>query len=619
MSTSEAKFDTFNAKHRTPKEIAETFVNPASILARLVSKNHVVLTGPRGSGKTTLLKMLTITGLANWKGEQAASFKNDVDFVSIFVPADRSWHGQIKEITRQIADESTSELLGSATFTTHIFKAIIKSFMDWQSPEAASDDLISRVVPNIPYESERNIVAKLSNEWMLEPEAFTFFELNEALAKRLGKIGLLKNKARRFGVDFLSDDQYDFLHLSYREGIKRAYSLHNEASGLPDRRWFIMFDELEVAPSDIQQQLLQDLRGAPEDQQIVYKLALAPYNRNFVTKDPDTDASDRNDYHHIDLTFPRKKNAIDFSRRLCERIAESAGVTTNLQEIFGISPFEFDDSDAASLAEATSTYNADAPLGKVFISLAKKDPSFASYLARKNIDFDKVEQMSEVELASSLRKVRNIVIIRDYFTRSSRSGLVSESLSARSRKTYQLYSGMPSILTLSEGNPRSLINLINPLFLERRIQEIPPSEKSKVQADEIEKSIRVMRSLLKAIPSRDRKSETVLGLMDRIGAGFYAGVISSKFREQPPLSFRVDHGQPPDVLACIGKAVNVGALIYVPDHGSEEVISTIIGRRFRLNYLLSAYYKLPLSLDRELSLSELLDTGKSLNQGKLDV
>lgn len=614
-----SKFDTFNAKHRTPKEVAETFVNPASTLARLVSRNHVVLTGPRGSGKTTLLKMLTIPGLANWKGQQADEFKKSVDFVSIFVPADRSWHGQIKELTRQISDEATSELLGAATFTTHIFKAIIRSFMDWQSKDAVSDKIICRIVPEISYESERNIVSRLSDEWMLEPEAHTFFELNEALAKRLARIGLLKNKARRIGVDFLSDDQFDFLHLSYREGLKRAYSLHNTASDLPDRRWFIMFDELEVAPSDIQQQLLSDLRGSPEEQQIIYKLALAPYNRNFVTRDPDTDASDRNDYHHIDLTFPRKNRALDFSRRLCERIAESAGVTSSLQEIFGLSPFEFDESDVSNLAPSLSAYNADAPLGKVFMSLASKDPSFRTYLSRKKIDFGKIEYMSEVELASSLRKVRNIVIIRDYFTRPSRSGLVSESLSARSRKTYQLYSGMPSILTLSEGNPRSLINLINPLFLEKNVHEVPVSEKPKVQADEIEKSIRVMRSLLKAIPSRDRKSETVLGLMDKIGAGFYAGIVASKFREQPPLSFRVDHGQPPDVLACIGKAVNVGALIYVPDHGSEEVISSIVGRRFRLNFLLSAYYKLPLTLDRELSLSELLDTGRSLNQGKLDV
>lgn len=618
MISTSGKFDTFNAKHRTAKEVAETFVNPPTILNRLVSKNHVVMTGPRGSGKTTLLKMLTVPALANWAGEQADAFKEDIDFVSIFVPADRSWHGQIKELSRQIEDQETAQILGNATFTTHIFKAISKSFFDWQALELDDDSKLSKTIPKLSFQDEKKIVSNLSEDWLLEPEADTFFELNEALARRLSTIGLLKNKAMRHGSSVLENSDVDFLYLPYREGIKRAYSLHNNASSLPDRRWFVMFDELEVAPSGIQQALLQDLRGSAEEKQILYKLALAPYNRNFVSENPDTNADNRNDYHHIDLTFPRKKEGHDFSARLCRRIARDIGLEGDPMDLLGASPYTFEEDDGVT-HERSSAYSAGSPLGEVFLSLARKDPSFATYLERKKIDFEKIGEMSEVDLASSLRKVRNIVIVRDYFTRAAKSGFIAERLSSRSRKSYQLYAGMPSILTLTEGNPRALINLLNPIFSNPKAQDVSKQFSMSLQAEEIDKSIRVMRSLLKAIPSRDRKAETVLGLLDKIGAGFYAGLVSTKFKEQPPLSFRVDRGQSPDVLHCIGKAVNLGALIYVPDQGSEEVMSTIMNKRFRLNYLLAAYYKLPISLDRELSLTELLNVSGASKQGRLDV
>ena len=619
MTFVEERFDTFNAKHRTAKEVAESFVNPANILNRLVSKNHIVMTGPRGSGKTTLLKMLTVAGLANWSGEYAVEFKKKVDFVSIFVPADRSWHGQIKELSRQIDHEETAEILGTATFTTHIFKAITKAFMDWQSVDVSADAGLQKIIPRLNFEAERKIVVSLADDWVLKPAADTFFELNETLAKRLSRIGQLKNKARRLGAATLDSGDVDYLYLDYREGLKRAYSLHNSASCLPDRRWFVLFDELEVAPSTIQQELLQDLRGAPEEYQIIYKLALAPYNRNFISRDPDTDASNKNDYHHIDLTFPRKQAGHDFSERLCRKIASSIGIESSVEDLFGQSPFIFDDSEDEVAEPDTRAYSSNAPLGKVFISLAKKDKSFETYLARKKIDFDRIEDMSENDLASSLRKVRNIVITRDYFTKPAKQGFSAEKLTSRSRKSYRLYAGMPSILTLTEGNPRALINLINPLILKYKSGKGVGRIDYDLQAAEIERSIRVMRSLLRAIPSYNRQSETVLSLLDKIGAGFYTGIVSSKFREQPPLSFRVDRGHAPDVLKSIGKAVNIGALIYIPDQGSEEVISSIINQRFRLNYLLSAFYKLPLSLDRELKLSSLLEAGKGQSQGKLNV
>ncbi|AHD07946.1 ORC-CDC6 family AAA ATPase [Phaeobacter gallaeciensis] len=621
MTIDQGRYDTFNAKHRTPQEVASTFVNPSTKLNRLCGHFHSVLTGPRGSGKTTLLKMLTMPALASWKGEKARDFKSNVDFVSVFIPADRSWHGQIKELSRQVPSQAAAEALGNATFTTHIFRAIAKAFADWQSEAVCQDEFLASLTPKLSFEQEQEVVKGLAEDWMLKPAALTFYELREALSKRLSVIGYLKNKASYVGERIFEESDNSFLYLNYREGMRRAHDLHNHHSNLPGRRWLFLFDELEVAPSTIQKNLFFDLRGANDDDtQIYYKLALAPYNHYFVRSDPDTDASVNNDYRRVDLTFPQKLQAVEFASDLCESLVKSAGLQGDLRSIFDSSDFTFEDSlDETGGKRARSKYSSDSELGKVFIELSQKDRSFETYLQRKKIDFNRIEEMSENDLASSLRKARNIVIARNFFTRPVRNGFAADKLSSRSRKTYSLYAGMPSLLTLTEGNPRALINLISPLLDQIVSSEGGESVALELQAAEIERSIRVMRSLLRAIPNYNKKGETVVNLLDRIGQGFYSGIVATKFRDQIPLSFRVDHGHSPDVFQCIAKAVNIGALIHIPEKGTDQVLTSIVGERFRLNYLLAAYYKLPLSLDREISLTSLFEAGNQVEQGVLDV
>jgi len=62
--------------------------------------------------------------------------------------------------------------------------------------------------------------------------------------------------------------------------------------------------------------------------------------------------------------------------------------------------------------------------------------------------------------------------------------------------------------------------------------------------------------------------------------------------------------------------LNNGAIIYVPDKDGEPLVRSLRGKRFRLNYLLSAYYKLPLILNRSISLSSAL-SGESENTADL--
>ncbi|MFK0385188.1 hypothetical protein [Agrobacterium sp. NPDC090273] len=612
-------FDTFNAKHKSDAEIAGTFVSPPNALERLIGRGHTILSGPRGSGKTTLLKMLTLPALNKWGGEEAAILKEKIDFVSVFVAADRSWHGQLNELAKDVPDQRAAELLGMSAFTTHIFKAITATFIDWENLPQSGKQFYSELVAKLDSQKEREICENLAAIWLLKPRAFTFAEVRAALSQRLGQIGILRNQLR-FGNQVLTSDDNRFLYVDYREGIRGAADIHNHVSGLSSRRWSFLFDEMEVAPSFVQESLFSDLRGEVDKLKINYKLALAPFNKNFRSSLDDRGASHNHDYSHIELSFARKENGYDFSRRLCNLMLEQAGIDADVDAMLGSSYFAFEDDEANDQNSPTKKYSNNRPLGKIFQSLSEKDSSFHHYLQSRGIDLSRVEELDERSAAKTLRKVRNIVVLREYFSRPSKSGLQIEQLNSRSRKSYILYSGNPSMLALTEGNPRSLINLFAPLIADYKQFEAKRTVSGAKQADEVQKAIRVMRSLLKTVPHGARKSQGrgLLPFLDSIGAALHRGLMSTKFSDQPPLSFRVDHGVNPDDLSAIGKALNIGALVYVPDQESEDVLSSVVGNRFRLNYMLAAHYKLPLSLDREITLSALLSQQSGSRQARMD-
>ena len=425
----------------------------------------------------------------------------------------------------------------------------------------------------------------------------------------------------KFGNQALSASENRFLYVDYRAGILGAASKHNYLSGLESRRWSFLFDEMEVAPSFVQESLFSDLRGEVDKLKVNYKLALAPFNKNFRTIFDDRGGAPTHDYRHVDLSFARKENGYEFSRRLCNLMLEQAGVEGDVDKMLGASYFAFEDDADTDKSSDQSKYSAGKPLGRVFKSLSEKDASFRAYLQNRGIDLENLEELDEHTRAKTLRKIRNLVVIREYFAQPSKADLQVPKLNIRSRKSYALYSGNPSMLALTEGNPRSIINMFSPLIAEYKKSEGATKVSEARQADEIKKSIRVMRSLLKTVPQKSGKQQGrgLLPFLDSVGAALHEGLISTKFSDQPPLSFRLKGGLSQDSISAIGKALNLGAIVYVPDLESEDVLSDVSGKRFRLNYLLAAHYKLPLSLDREISLDKLLSKAVSGQQANMDL
>lgn len=597
-------FETFNARHLSADQVARTFVPPIETFAELATRNHHILLGPRGSGKTTLLKMLTLPALATWDVDNYDFLIPKVDFVGIFIPADRGWQVQWQS-TDAAADAIAQEPLsiGRVAFATHVLASLIQTLRDIRTPGHKATPLIDELPP-MNQVIEAKLVEEIATVWRLKPTIQTLGGLSLALRARLVHLGSIRQRAKRsYDPEGFLLENAPYADLSFRDCVSYAIEAHGVLTQDKPRSWAFLFDEFEVAPSHIQREILESLRGEA-DTRILYKIALAPYNENFMQNVSDIVASPGNDFKVIDLWFPEKTRAYDFSERLVRRVLAEDGIPLdNLRRVFGPSEFGFPE------AHDVRPYADEGRVLESFRSLARIDPTFRDHLESKGIDLALVANMSETERAEKVRKIRSVVITREYFLRSNQNGTVGRG---RSRKIQKLYTGYPTILALAEGNPRLLIGIMTPLvrtWHRLNAKGFPGAIEKSGQAAQIKRAANSFRALLKTIPygdDEDVNQRGLLRLLDDMGTYFHRKSVLEPFTPQPPLSFIVDSVVDDVTLRAVGRALNAGAIVYVPDPGADPILTSLRGKRFRMCYLLAAYYKLPIMLNTGVALSSIL-------------
>lgn len=595
-------FETFNARHLSPDEVARTFVPPIEIFSELVTRNHHVLIGPRGSGKTTLLKMLTLPALACWDVGQFETVIPKTDFIGIFVAADRGWRAQLSDGDTAKPEEALT--IGHAAFTTHVLLSFIQTLRDMQRLDRQSQGALVRPLVRMEPSTEANLVDEISEVWQLRPSMRSLGGLSIALRARLASLGSLKRYAERAWdpEDFLLS-KAPYATLGFRDCISHAIEAREVLTNDAGHAWAFLFDEFEVAPSVLQREILNSFRGEA-DTRILYKVALAPYNKHFMSNVSDISAAHRHDFRVIDLWYPEKGSSYGFSDTLLKRLLHQEGIEVDrLRQVFDDSDFGFPE------INDTAPYENEGKVADAFNSLAKIDDSFQQYLKRKNIDLTKWKQMNEIERAE-VRKIRSIVITREYFLRTD--GKAHSTYRRRSRKIRTLYTGYPTILALCEGNPRLLIGTTAPII--RKLVYLRQAHSGRkidrsFQAAQIKFSANSFRSLLKTIPYSPEggiEQRGLLRLLDKVGDYFHRKCVLEEFSPQPPLTFTIDANIDDETLQAVGRALNAGAIIYVPDQGADPILTSLRGKRFRLCYLLAAYYKLPIMLGTSISLSTII-------------
>jgi energy-coupling factor transporter ATP-binding protein EcfA2 len=603
-------FESFNARSLDPQQVARGFVPPAAFL-RLVRRGHSIIVGPRGSGKTTLLKMLQLTALETWTHPQAESIRSSVDFTGVFVPTDVMWAEQLAALGNGRLDEDATELFSKSAFATHVLRALVASMWHRVDGPTGPDVAPVRRVKMSRWD-EAELVDLLSRAWQLDVPVPRLRSLATALTARMSDLAVLASREGFTGEEGRRQRlaEVRWLHIDFLTEVSRAVESFNLAVDEEHGKWALLFDELELAPAGVAALLLTALRST--DQRLLFKLSYSPVGRHLAGLDSAVATMPTQDFDLIPLYYWRKEDGYRFSEELLERILVDRSRPAELTSVFGASvqePVEDKRGRGPKQSKVVQTY---------FESLAGRDRSFRDYLDNRGFSLNELHLVTGDERAATLRKIVGIVAVREAYRGSDDD----PGGRGRGRKNPNLFSGIPAILAMLEGNPRWIIGVVNSMLDAadmRKTARVHPA----IQSREMQMASERFRSLLRtmsaspaayggqlgfdAILSGDpQRTLSVAGLVDVVGRYFSDQIISGPFNPDPHGTFRVDERIPEEWAAILAMALNAGAIVLVPDAGDPPMISSVRGQRFRLSYLLAPTYRLPLRLDKEISLSSIV-------------
>lgn len=599
-------FETNNARHKTPEEVALSFVPPVDIFEELSTKNNHILVGPRGSGKTTLLKMLTLPALCNWP-KQGPEVLPKSNFIGIFITADNGWHAQIND---EIKDGFS---IGYSAFTTHVLIAFVQALIDVKNTSLQNEEVLSNAPDTLDADHEAQLVKLISEAWELKPSILNFDGLKLALRKRLLDLRDLKFRSKKvedISRFLLAEANYITKH--FKECISYGIDAFETVTGNKNCSWAFLFDEFEIAPKKIQQDVLESMRGE-HDGRILFKVALAPYNETFIDMFASHQSDPMHDYKVVPLWHYDKNSGAEFSESLIKKLFNDEDIDLeSFRSALGSSAFDHE--------QGSDAYGPDGHITAILHNLYKIDPSFQKYVDENNLK----EKLSDWESLSTaqkaaIRKIRSVAITRNIYLKSTQNKSGQATVRKRSRKgetRHIPYAGYPTIIDVCEGNPRALINMFSPIA--RELKKVHQSNVRKgvsldFQATKIRYAANAFRSLLK---TREYKSEadtprSLLKLLDTIGDYFSDQCLGEIFHPEPKLSFTVPSNLDQNLNETLARALNAGAIIYIPDAKSDPILNSLAGKRFRLNYLLAAYYELPILLSAAAPLSTILNAGNN--------
>lgn len=608
MSQKESMLDAFNARDLTPASVARSFV-PSPKYTDLAQATHSILIGPRGSGKTTLLKMLSLDALRAWEHGEADSYRNRISYTGIFVPADITWGAMVDSL----ADDGRvpSELgavLGEVAFGINVFMAATDAMAKRLPPAHANGSPLYRqaVVQSPPNE----LIRFIADIWKLKLHSISFRGVGQALNARLAD---LYAQAKR--LSHLENPTVALLHeeapyttLDIFASLTATLNEFNSHIGEEHGRWAVLLDEFEVVPAHIQQQVLHNLRAA--NNRLIFKVALAPCGAQTGTLlKAASSPNEVDDVKRIELWYRDKNEVISFCRSLFESRMHAKGIHTPAQMLGNTEIIE----DAEELPEPSGLFN-DRPTTSwgqnwwaTFHQLAAHDAGFREFLSNKKIDIKDLRSSPSLPNGNTLRKIAPIVAFRAAY-RDMRGKKIG-------RKPFRTpYVGWEAIASISEGNPRWLIGMLE--GLEREMgpdSDLPLS--AYAQWSQVIRTSNAFMAKIKTVAIEDNMGITttisVAGLLDRIGAALHNDLVTGNFVEDPYGTFIVDEKIDSNVESCLRIALNFGGLVCFdpPDHVAGY--DSLVGKQFRLAYILAPKYRLPLRKGRSRSLSALLSGSES--------
>jgi hypothetical protein len=594
-------FEAFNARFLEPEEVAASFIPPDHFW-KLCQPCHSIVLGPRGSGKTSLLKMLQTRALLSWQHPRSGELRNSLNFIGVFVPTDIVWNEQLKHLGQAYLHDDERQALAQSALTLHVLKAFTSALVDVNHARAEGGD--ARIY-NYSFQSERTLVDELASIWHVTPKVSTFSGLRNSLGLRLSDIGYFVADERFRPVEGRSDRMRErgLLFPSFLEVLRPALDVL-DGVGLPGKgkKWALCFDELELAPSTLQTDLIRYLRST--EPRLYFKLSMSPFTKTAVElAESQTKPDEDDDFNLIPLWFAEKKDSSQFSYDFGSALLKQAKVVdAEPRRYFGESYLS---------EEEKSAYAPNSQHHAEILRLRAKDPTFRDYLDRNGVDVNRLHKMEEETRARLIRKPYPVIVHRNYFRRFP--GESQKDQQSRSRKSIALYTGWDSIAAMCEGNPRWLKGIILNI-----VTKVPANKKMaprRIQSEQIEEARHRFRAKLKTIKiTASGKDRGVLRLLDIVGGYFRRQFLDDRFRAEPASSFVLDEAAAGTYADAVGSALNAGAIVYLPGDRNKLILNTLQEKRFRLAYLFATEYRIPLRIGIPITLTEILSRDRDATQ-----
>ncbi|WP_440964771.1 hypothetical protein ACL58G_01455 [Massilia sp. GER05] len=602
----------FNAKAMSYDQVASSFV-PSPKFHEFAGQWNSLLIGPRGSGKTTLLRMLSLEGMRAWPGKEADEFRNALNYTGIYVPADIAWGEMINSMKNGMTDASFG-MLAEAAFVTNVLSATIAAMSLRLQPVKQNTGKEGYRSVEVSQNVVQDLVVQIARLWQLEVRSATLLSIQNALGERSLQIA---QNANLMGRGTLSREQLinsmPYIGLPLIESVNQAIIAFDRAADQSDGIWVLLLDEFEVAPSYLQTMVLTALRAGKT--KLLFKVALAPCGpHTLLPLETSTPPTGKDDFRQVELWYADKGVAEGF----CEKVFMSR--TSNDLRLAGSKPERIFGKSAYAIVDEEGRESNATPVGqkseqyaKEFLALAERDHSFAEFLRRKEIKLPHLNVSDSAPNGTVIRKIAPIVAFRNAY-RGAREG------KKRGRKAFaSAYSGWSAIAAISEGNPRWLIGMLSAIFanVESGIKlPLPVPVQHRHVTDTGWTFANVLRTAAIQQFDQIQTSQPIFELLTRIGNYFFDRLVTDDFKEDPPLSFTVDAKIDEDTINCLRIALNHGAIVcYEPADGIGG-FGNLRGKRFRLSYLLSPCYKLPVRKSKNVSLSTILESKAALELGQ---
>ncbi|WP_119789593.1 ORC-CDC6 family AAA ATPase [Flavobacterium anhuiense] len=575
----------YNARHLNPEEVAKNFIFSKSF-SSLIQGNHSVLLGARGCGKTTLMKMLTLNGLHSWKGAQALVVRNSIPFYSVYISTDIFWNVKNNKSYEHLEDyENFAEIISRFSVATNVFVSLCETFQQILSLEL-------NLEPDS--KSEIELCELLIKEWMLDNTIPTLNYIKESLKRRSDQFNRFIQKIifnYRNSDNKLVLDEY--LFIEFKSSINLVVSIFDRIFKT-EKKWAFCFDELELAPNWLFEELFLSLRST--NQNLIFKLSASP----IVSLSKEIPATVGNDLNLIKMW---EEGDEKFSKKI---------VASILRKRFGkiIDPDNFFTSNSIYNKDKGS-YEQGSEFYQIIKELISKDESFKKFLISKKVNVEKPIAVDEKTKDTLFRKIKPIVYFRNYYIDSVFSDENSQIKSKlRSRKTATVYSGAEVIYKICDGNPRWLIGIVNSI-LTKSFNKSKSASIKDIQVDVLQETAVQFMNIISNIPINPIKlrntaiTYTLEDIIKLIGDSFTNEILGPTFKMDPKGSFKVDESVfliPDQFIELLEKAVYQGALILV-DSNQSVFDFEVRGKKFRLAYMLAPLFKLPLRTYGQVNLS----------------